>query len=86
MKKIKDEVMTAAMLDFESGMRVPEVCKKRGISETAFYRWKSKYSGLKPKEILQVRESVKEETRLKRKVKEQERVIKALQAALKKKF
>lgn len=86
MKKIKDEIMMAAMADFKSGIRVPDVCKKHGISETAFYRFKKTYADLTSAEIRQVRALGKKEAALNRKIHEQERIIKALKAALKKKF
>jgi transposase len=30
------------------GLRVPEVCKERGISEQTYYRWRQKYGGMSP--------------------------------------
>ena len=29
----------------ESGVKVTELCRKYGISEQTFYRWRSKYGG-----------------------------------------
>ncbi len=30
------------------GLRVPEVCKERGISEQTYYRWRQKCGGMAP--------------------------------------
>jgi putative transposase len=29
----------------DAGMRVSELCRKNGISEATYYKWKSKYGG-----------------------------------------
>jgi putative transposase len=38
------EQVAFAMRQAESGTPAPEVCRKKGIAEQAFYRWKKKYS------------------------------------------
>ncbi|RZK00002.1 MAG: IS3 family transposase, partial [Flavobacterium sp.] len=30
----------------ETGKSVTDICREHGISQAAFYQWKSKYSGL----------------------------------------
>ena len=37
-----------ADLEFGKGLRVPEVCKRPGISEQTYYRWRTKYGGMDP--------------------------------------
>ena len=86
MKKIRTETYIEACKDYDNGMRVPQVCKKYGISEAGFYAWKKRYYGLKLNEVESVRRQSKLEKQLKHKVDEQGLIIKALQAALKKKF
>ena len=39
----------------EGGTPVPEVCRKMGVSEATFYRWKQKYGGLVPSEVKRLR-------------------------------
>jgi len=34
------------MRQAESGTPVPEVCRKMGIAEQTFYRWKKKFAGM----------------------------------------
>lgn len=86
MKKIREEAYIAACKDYEHGLTVHEVCTKHGMSESAFYAWKKTFYGLSLDRVQSIKKEVKEERRLKRKVQEQELVIKALRAALKKKF
>lgn len=40
------EQVAFAMRQAESGTPVPEVCRKMGIAERTFYRWKKKYTGM----------------------------------------
>jgi len=40
------EQVAFAMRQAESGTPVPEVCRKMGIAEQTFYRWKNKYAGM----------------------------------------
>lgn len=48
MKKSKfSESQTVAILkEGESGVRVPEVLRKNGISSATYYKWKAKYARL----------------------------------------
>ena len=47
MKKSKftEEQIAFALRQAESGTRVAEVCRKMGISEQTYFRWKKKYGG-----------------------------------------
>jgi transposase-like protein len=53
------------------GLRVPEVCKERGISEQTYYRWRQKYGGMSPEAPRQLEALEKENARLKRLVADQ---------------
>ena len=35
-----------AEIEMGRGMKVPEVCRKLGIAEQTFYRWRKRYGGL----------------------------------------
>jgi putative transposase len=45
MKKSKFTEEQIALRQAEAGTRVIEVCRKTGISEQTFFRWKKKYGG-----------------------------------------
>jgi putative transposase len=47
------EQVAFALMQAESSTPVPEVCRKIGISEQAFYRWKKKYDGTGVAEVLE---------------------------------
>lgn len=48
MKKTRftDEKMAFALRQAEAGTPDKEVCRKLGVSEQTFYRWKTKFSGM----------------------------------------
>ena len=50
----------------EEGTPVAEVCRKQGISEATYYRWKSKYGGLEVSEAKRLRALGEENRRLKK--------------------
>lgn len=51
-----EEQVVAALQQAESGAKVAEVCRKRGISEAAFYHWKKQYAGLGISELRELRQ------------------------------
>ena len=67
MKKSKftEEQITLALHTVEDGASVGEVCRKLGISEATFYRWRSKYNGLMPSELKRLRQLEEENKKLK---------------------
>ena len=58
MKKSKftEEQIVFALRQAESGTRVAEVCRKMGIAEQNFFRWKKKYGGLGVSELRRPRQ------------------------------
>jgi putative transposase len=50
----------------DSGVAVKEVCRKHGISDATYYKWKSKYGGLEMSDVRRARELEAENSKLKR--------------------
>ncbi len=59
------EQVTFAMRQAESGTPVLEVCRKMGIAEQTFYRWKKKYAGMGVAEVRKLRILEEENRKLK---------------------
>jgi putative transposase len=59
------EQVAFAMRQAESGTPVPEVCRKMGIVEQTFYRWKKKYAGMGVAELRKLRILEEENRKLK---------------------
>jgi putative transposase len=45
-KTFSEEQIAQALREAEDGTPVTEVCRKLGVSEQSFYRWKRKYKGM----------------------------------------
>jgi putative transposase len=59
------EQITFTLRQAESGTPVPEVCRKMGISDQTFYRWKKKYLGMGIAELRRLRVLEEENRKLK---------------------
>ena len=68
MKKSKftEQQIAFALQQAEGGTAVGEVCRKMGISEATFYRWKQHYGGLMPSEVKRLRQLEEENGRLRK--------------------
>ena len=49
----------------ESGVQVEEVCRKMGVSQQTFYRWKKKFGGLGIPELRRLKQLEEENRKLK---------------------
>lgn len=61
-----DQQIAFALQRAEGGTPVPEVCRKMGVSEATYYRWKQRYGGLMPSEVQRLRHLEEENARLRR--------------------
>ena len=52
----------------DDGTSVEEICRKAGISQQTYYRWRKKYAGLMPSEVRRLKQLEEENARLKRMV------------------
>jgi putative transposase len=68
MKKSRytEEQIAFALKQNEVGTSVGEICRKLGISEATFYKWKQKYAGLGPSELKRLKQLEEENSKLKR--------------------
>jgi putative transposase len=60
-----EEQIVAALRRVEGGTPATEVCRKLGVSEQTFYRWKRKYAGLGVAELRRLKQLEDENKRLK---------------------
>jgi len=55
-----------ALKQAELGTPVKEVCRKLGITEQTFYRWKNKYAGMQPSDVKRLKQVEEENAKLKK--------------------
>lgn len=74
-KRYTTEQIVAKLREAEKlqgqGMTIPQLCKKLGVSDQTFYRWRLKYGALKEDEAQRLKALEQENARLKRIVAEQ---------------
>ena len=50
----------------ESGVPVTELCREHGMSNTSFYKWRSKFGGMETSMMAEMKSMAEENHRLKR--------------------
>jgi putative transposase len=63
--RFTEEQIIYAIKQVEAGVPARELCRKYGVSEQTFYRWRKKYGGLAPSELRRLKELERENSRLK---------------------
>jgi transposase-like protein len=74
-KRYSPEQIVAKLREHEKlqgqGLTIPQACKKIGVSDQTFYRWRAKYGALKEDEAHRLKALEQENSRLKKIVAEQ---------------
>ena len=65
-KRFTEEQIIAALKEVDGGAETRDVCRRLGVTEQSFYRWRHKYGGLEVSEAKRLRELQLENGRLKR--------------------
>ena len=64
--KFSEEQIVYAIKQVEVGVPIAQLCRKYGISQQTFYRWRNKYGGLAASELKRLKELERENTQLKK--------------------
>ena len=64
-KRYTNEQIAFALRQAESGTPVQEVCRKMGVTDVTFYRWKKKFAGMGVAELRRLRQLEEENRKLK---------------------
>jgi putative transposase len=84
--KFTEEQIAFALRQTEHGITVEEVCRKLGVTEQTYYRWKKKYGGLGVGEVRRLRQLEEENRQLKKLVADLSLDKQMLQDVLRKKL
>jgi putative transposase len=69
--RFTEEQIVGVLKEHEAGATPATLCRKHGVSEQTFYRWKQQYGGLEVSEAQRLKALEDENGRLKRLVAEQ---------------
>lgn len=64
--RFSEEQIVTILKESEAGAATGELCRRHGISQNTFYRWKAKYGGLEVSDARRLRQLEQENRRLKR--------------------
>ena len=63
--RFNEEQIIGVLKEAEAGIKPAELCRKHGLSEQTFYRWKAKYGGMDVSDAKRLRALEDENRRLK---------------------
>ncbi len=63
--RFTEEQIIGVLKEAEAGVKTQELCRKHGISDVTFYKWRSKYGGLDVSEARRLKALEDENRRLK---------------------
>ena len=64
--RFTEEQIIGVLREQEAGLKVPDLCRKHGISEPTFYAWKAKFGGMSVPDARRLKQLEEENTRLKK--------------------
>jgi putative transposase len=64
--RFSEEQIIGILREQEAGRPTAEVCRKHGISDATFYKWKAKYGGLEVSEARRLKALEDENAKLKK--------------------
>ena len=65
-KRFTDEQIIAMLKEQEGGEKTADLCRRYGISQATFYKYKSKYGGMEPSDAARLRALESENAKLKK--------------------
>lgn len=64
--RFTEEQIIGMLKEQEAGAKTADVCRKHGVSEATFYKWKAKYGGMDVSEARRLKALEDENARLKK--------------------
>lgn len=84
--KYTEEQIIRALKEVDAGGKAADVCRRLGITEQTFYRWKAKFGGMDVSDAKRLRQLEDENNRLKKLLADQLLDNQALKLVLSKKW
>jgi putative transposase len=64
--RFTEEQIIAILWEQEAGVKTADVCRKHGVSEATFYKWKAKYGGMEVSDARRLKALEDENAKLKK--------------------
>jgi putative transposase len=64
--RFSEEQIIGILREHEAGAKASDICRRHGISDATFYKWKAKYGGLEVSEARRLKSLEDENRRLKK--------------------
>ncbi len=64
--RFSEEQIIGILREHETGAATPELCRRHGISDATFYKWKAKYGGMEVSDAKRLKGLEDENRRLKK--------------------
>jgi len=65
-RRFTDEQIIGMLREHEAGVKTADLCRKHGLSEATFYKYKAKYGGMTVSDARKLKALEEENARLKR--------------------
>jgi len=69
--RFTEEQIIGVLKEHQAGLSARELCRKHGISDATFYKWRSKYGGMEASDAKKLRALEAENSKLKKMLAEQ---------------
>jgi len=79
-KRYTEEQIVAILKEGQAGISTADLCRKYGMSDASYYKWRAKFAGMEVSDVKKMRQLEDENRRLKTMVAEQALDIQALKA------
>ena len=84
--RFTEEQIIRALKEVDAGGKVDELCRRLGVTQTTFYRWKSKFGGMEVSDARRLKQLEDENRRLKQMVADLSLDLQAAKMVIRKKW
>lgn len=84
--RFSEEQIIGILKEHQAGLGAKELCRKRGVSDATFYKWRSKYGGMEVSDAKKLKALEAENAKLKKLLAEQTMDVSTLKEMLGKNF
>lgn len=84
--RFKETQIFQVLKEADAGVPIAELCRKHGMSNASFYKWRAKYGGMDVSSMKRMKELEDENSRLKKMYAEEKLKAEIISEALEKKW